>query len=80
MNRRRDILAVAVAGTEMVSGYFLAEFFGLSLRWASAAEVPFNVLQIVVGGAVGIPITVVLLRRLPEAWIKPKQAKEVATA
>jgi len=80
MNRKRSILAVAVGGTEMVSGYFLAEFFGLSLRWAAATEVPFNILQIIVGGAVGIPIAIVLLKRLPESWINPRYPKEVKTA
>jgi uncharacterized membrane protein YfcA len=54
-----------------VTGYFLAEFFGLSLGWAAAAEVPFNILQIAAGGAIGIPISIILLKRLPEAWIRP---------
>jgi len=80
LSRKRDILAVTVAGAEMVSGYFLAEFFGLSLRWAAATEVPFNILQIAVGGIIGIPIAIVLLKRLPKAWIKPEQVKEAGTA
>ena len=69
-SKKRNILAVTIAGVEMVSGYFLAEFFGLSLGWAAATEVPFNILQIAAGGAIGIPISIVILRRLPEAWIK----------
>jgi len=67
-SKERAVLAVAVAGIEMVSGYFLAEFFGLSEGWAAAAEVPFNVLQIAAGGLIGIPIAIILLKRLPESW------------
>ena len=79
-SKKRSILAVAVAGVEMVSGYFLAEFFGLSLGWAAATEVPFNILQIVAGGVIGIPIAVILWKRLPEAWLNPKSAPTVQTA
>ncbi|MGD0204176.1 MAG: ECF transporter S component [Candidatus Bathyarchaeia archaeon] len=68
LSRKRDISAVVIAGAEMVSGYFLAEFFGLSLRWAALGEVPFNILQIAAGGIVGIPIAIILRKRLPEAW------------
>ena len=63
----RDVLAVVVAGTEMVIGYFLIELFvlqwGLSL---SVAEIPMNIAQVAIGGLVGIPIALVLRRRLPE--------------
>jgi len=63
----RDVLAVVAAGTEMVIGYFLVELFvlqwGLSL---SVAEILPNIAQIAIGGAVGIPIALVLRRRLPE--------------
>jgi len=76
---RRDVVAVVVAGVEMVSGYFLAEFFPLSLGWAAAVEVPFNILQIAVGGAVGIPLAFILRKRLPEAWLSPKQQPKTAT-
>ncbi|MGA2386140.1 MAG: ECF transporter S component [Candidatus Bathyarchaeia archaeon] len=75
-SKKRNILAVAVAGAEMVSGYFLAEFFGLSLGWAAATEVPFNILQIAVGGAIGVPIAMVIMKRLPEAWIKLGPSKQ----
>jgi uncharacterized membrane protein len=63
----RDVLAVVAAGAEMVIGYFLVELFvlqwGLSL---SLAEILPNIAQIAIGGAVGIPIALVLRRRLPE--------------
>ncbi len=70
-NRRsvlRDAFAVVVAGVEMVGGYFVAEFFILNLGWAALSEVPGNVIQVAVGGAVGIPIALILRRRLPEGW------------
>jgi uncharacterized membrane protein len=63
----RDVVAVFLAGCEMVVGYFLVEW--LVLLWGlggALAEVPANIVQIVVGGVVGIPIALVLRRRLPE--------------
>ena len=63
----RDVLAVVIAGSEMVLGYFLVEY--LPLQWGlglALAEVPPNIAQIVVGGLVGIPIALVLRKRLPE--------------
>jgi len=61
----RDVLAVVVAGTEMVIGYFLVEFYLWGLGGA-LVEVPANIVQIAIGGLVGIPIALVLRRRLPE--------------
>ena len=67
-NERRNVLAIVIAGAEMVSGYFLAEFYGLSLGWAAATEVPFNILQIAVGGLAAIPICILLFKWLPYSW------------
>lgn len=75
LSKRRDVLAVVIAGIEMVLGYFLAEFFGLSEGWAAATEVPFNVLQIVAGGIIGVPIAIILSRRLPESWKASARAR-----
>jgi uncharacterized membrane protein len=72
-NRRqvwRDITSVVVAGTIMVLGYFLAEFYPLQYGWAALGEVPGNISQIVVGAAVGIPIALLLRKRLPDSWWK----------
>lgn len=72
-NRRnvwRDIIAVILAGVEMVSGYFLAEFYPLHIGWAALTEVPGNISQIAVGGAIGIPVALILRRRLPKTWLK----------
>ncbi len=65
----RDSLAVFIAGLEMISGYFLTEVYLYGVP-AALTEVPGNVSQIVVGGLVGIPIALVLRKRLPEAWTK----------
>ncbi len=66
----RDIIAVSVAGTVMVVGYFLAEFFPLQIGYAAVVEIPINILQIVVGALVGVPIALVIRTRLPETWLK----------
>ena len=63
----RDVLAVAIAGSEMIIGYFLVELYPLQWGLGGAlAEVPGNIAQIVIGGLLGIPIAFVLRRRLPE--------------
>ena len=72
---RRDVLAVIIAGAEMITGYFLAEFFPLQIGWAALGEVPANILQIVVGGLVGLPIALVIRKRLPEI-LKPVKAND----
>jgi len=64
-NVYRDVLAVVVAGTEMVIGYFLVELYLWGLGGA-LGEVPANIAQIFVGGLVGVPIAILLRRRLPE--------------
>jgi uncharacterized membrane protein len=61
----RDVLAVVVAGAEMVVGYFLVEVYLWGVG-SALAEVPANIGQIAVGGLIGIPIAIVLRRRLPE--------------
>ena len=73
--KKRHHSCVAIAGAEMVTGYFLAEFFGLSVGWAALGEVPFNILQITVGGIIGIPIAIILIKRLPEIWKNQNKAK-----
>jgi uncharacterized membrane protein len=54
----------------MVCGYFIVQFFTFQLGWGALAEVPGNITQIVVGAIIGIPIALVLRRRLPETWWK----------
>ncbi|MCJ7793416.1 ECF transporter S component [Candidatus Bathyarchaeota archaeon] len=79
LSRKRDIIAVIIAGSEMVTGYFLAEFFGLSEGWAALVELPANVVQIAVGGIIGISVAIILRKRLPEAWRNYRTRQNVAT-
>lgn len=62
----RDVLGWAAGATAMVLGYFVAEAyimgFGVSV---ALIEVPANLLQVVFGGVVGIPIARALRKRLP---------------
>ena len=67
---RRDIVAVILGGSEMILGYFIVEFFPLQLGWAALTEVPGNISQIIVGAFVGILVTLILRKRLPEMWVK----------
>jgi uncharacterized membrane protein len=60
------VLAVTLAGSGMVIGYFIAEFYPLQLGWAALTEVPGNISQILVGAIVGVPVTLALRKRLPE--------------
>ncbi|MCX8171008.1 MAG: ECF transporter S component [Candidatus Bathyarchaeota archaeon] len=63
----RDVLAIVVAGSEMVIGYFLVELYILNWGLGGAlAEVPMNIMQILIGGIVGVPVASFLRRRLPE--------------
>jgi len=64
----RDVLAVVVGGAEMILGYFMVEFLPLQLGWAALTEVPGNISQILVGGLIGIPLAVIVRKRLPEIF------------
>ncbi len=62
----RDVLAIVVAGTEMIVGYFIAEYFFLPSGQALAAvDLPVNIIQIAVGGVVGVPVGYFVRRSLP---------------
>jgi uncharacterized membrane protein len=61
------VVAWVAGSVIMVLGYFLAESFFISLVFgsssftgivAASAEVPFNILQVVGGGIVGIPVSI----------------------
>jgi uncharacterized membrane protein len=64
-NVYRDVFAVVAAGAEMIAGYFLVELYLWGVGGA-LAEVPANIAQIAIGGLIGIPVALVLRRRLPE--------------
>jgi uncharacterized membrane protein len=61
----RDVFAVVAAGAEMVAGYFLVELFLWDMGGALAEVLP-NIAQVALGGVVGVPLALVLRRRLPE--------------
>lgn len=61
----RDVFAVVFAGAEMVGGYFIVEVLLWGVGGALAEVLP-NIAQIAVGGLVGVPVALVLRRRLPE--------------
>lgn len=65
---KRAVIAVILGGAEMVIGYFLAEFFPLQFGWAALGEVPFNILQIALGGFVSVPFAVIVGAVFPGIW------------
>jgi hypothetical protein len=51
----------------MVAGYFIYEQVVLGYPWAGAlVEVPFNLVQMIVGLAVSVPIMYAVLRVFPQ--------------
>ena len=61
------IVSILIGGAEMVSGYFLYEAFALSYGVGTAlVEVPFNIVQMIVGLAVAVPVFQVILRVFPQ--------------
>jgi len=60
-------ISVVVGGLEMVAGYFIYEqlFLGYSLPVA-LVEVPFNIVQMIVGLIVAVPIMYVVQRVFPQ--------------
>jgi uncharacterized membrane protein len=57
------LLAWIIGGSEMVLGYFIAQVFMYGFS-AAVVEIPFNFVQMAVGGIVGIPISRALIRRI----------------
>lgn len=48
------VISIAVGGACMVATYFLSELYLLDVGWGAAiAEVPGNIIQVIVGGTVG---------------------------
>jgi len=73
--KRRVLFGWVMGSVVMVAGYFLAESFFISLVFgsseftgivAASGEVPFNILQVVVGGLVGIPLSLALKHLLKQ--------------
>jgi uncharacterized membrane protein len=60
----RAVLSILVGGMEMVLGYFLYEQLVLG-KTAAVVEIAANILQMLVGLAVAIPIARTITRRVP---------------
>jgi uncharacterized membrane protein len=60
-------IGVVVGGLEMVAGYFLYETLVLGYPFALAAvEVPFNIVQMLIGLAVAVPVMHGVLKVFPQ--------------
>jgi uncharacterized membrane protein len=63
----RASIAITIGGLEMVAGYFIYEQIVLGYPLAAAlAEVPFNIVQMVVGLVVALPVVHGVLRVFPQ--------------
>ena len=60
-NVQNVVLAWIIGGFEMVFGYFLVQVYMYGLS-AAMVELPFNFVQMAVGGIIGIPISQALKR------------------
>jgi len=60
---RTKVVAWIVAGSEMVVGYFLVQYYMYGLG-AALTELPFNILQMVAAGIIGIPLSIVVAQRM----------------
>jgi uncharacterized membrane protein len=60
-------IAIIIGGLEMVAGYFLYETLALGYPVALAAvEVPFNIIQMLIGLIIAVPIMHAVLRIFPQ--------------
>ena len=60
-------IAIIVGGLEMVAGYFIYEQLVLGYPMAVAlAEVPFNLVQMIVGLVIAVPVVHAILRIFPQ--------------
>jgi uncharacterized membrane protein len=60
---RKTLIAWLVGGVVMVGGYFVVQVFMYGFS-AALSELPFNMVQMLVAGVVGIPISSALKDRL----------------
>lgn len=66
-NSLRDIVAIIIAGTEMVTGYFIAEWYLYGFGGA-LGELPGNMFQAFFGAAAAIPLCFALRKRFPTSF------------
>jgi uncharacterized membrane protein len=61
--KMRLVFAWIIGGLEMVFGYFLIQVYMYGFA-AALAELPFNFVQMLIGGIVGVPIALTLKKGL----------------
>jgi len=60
-------VSIIIGGLEMIAGYFIYEQLVLGYPFATAlVEVPFNIVQMLVGLVVAIPVMHIILRVFPQ--------------
>jgi uncharacterized membrane protein len=87
-SRRSELIAWGVGSVVMVGGYFMTNFYGLTLLYgagfsqdhpvglaAALAEFPFDVAQVVSGGIIGIPVARKLRAMIPVALLPHRGPK-----
>jgi uncharacterized membrane protein len=62
----RAVLAILVGGLEMIAGYFLYEQLVLG-KTAAIVEIAANIIQMLAGMIIAIPVARVISRRLPQS-------------
>ena len=60
---QKTIIAWVAGGAVMVLGYFIVQVFMYGFA-AAMVEAPFNVVQMIVAGVVGVPVSIALKDRL----------------
>jgi len=61
------VVAIVIGGLEMVAGYFIYEVGVLNyVSYDALGEVPFNIVQMVVGLVVAVPVVRIVLRVFPQ--------------
>lgn len=60
---QKTVVAWAAGGVVMVGGYFLVQVFMYGVAGA-LAELPLNIVQMLVSGIIGIPVSTALKSRL----------------
>lgn len=62
----RAVLAILVGGLEMIAGYFLYEQLVLG-KTAAIVEIAANIIQMLAGMIIAIPVARIISRRLPQS-------------
>jgi uncharacterized membrane protein len=76
----KTIIAWLVGASVMVSGYFIVQVFMYGFS-AALVEAPFNLVQMIVAGVVGVPLSIAIKDRLiltnPDLVAKKRRGEEL---